>query len=56
MELKDDMKKAYSVYCCNHDEALSLLDKVTLLSSQIDSNCTCFIVVKFVKLFIPKVK
>ena len=31
VEMKDDMKKAYSLYCCNHEEALSLLDKVTLL-------------------------
>ena len=29
VEMKDDMKKAYSLYCCNHEEALSLLDKVT---------------------------
>ena len=32
VEMKDDMKKAYSLYCCNHEEALSLLDKVTQLS------------------------
>lgn len=39
VQLKDDMKKVYAVYCRNHDDVISLLEKVCAQSTYRSLRC-----------------
>lgn len=39
VQLKDDMKKVYAVYCRNHDDVISLLEKVCAQSTYQSLTC-----------------
>ena len=34
MGIAEEMKEVYAVYCRNHDDAISLMEKVTVLISK----------------------
>ena len=40
MDIADEMKEVYAVYCRNHDDAISLMEKVKLCVEKIRNTCT----------------